>query len=113
MQRSQENNMKLAKGMKLIAEGWVIKPKGFRVRFQQMTEGELVVGYSPPLGDNPLDSDVTTWRYAWKLALATQPGHESVAEGDLVNVTVVNDKDVPVNYYVTGKPEVFNRPDSK
>ena len=101
--------MKLAKGMKLIAGGWVIKPKGFRVRFQQMTDGELVTGYSPPKEDKPLDSDVTTWRYAWKLALATQPAEEAVEEGQLVNVTVVNDLDVPVNYYVTGKPEVFNR----
>lgn len=100
--------MKLAKGMKRIAEGWVIKPKGFRVRFQQVREGELVTGYSPPLEDNPLDSDVTTWRYGWKLALSTKPGEGGIAEGDLVNVTVVNDKDVPVNYYVTGKLEVFN-----
>ncbi|MDD9301723.1 MAG: hypothetical protein HUK40_04980 [Desulfobacter sp.] len=100
--------MKLAKGMKKIAEGWIVKPKGFRVRFEQMTDGELILGYSPPKEDNPLDSDVTTWRYGWKLAMATRPGDQGLEEGCLVNVTVVNDQDDPVNYYATGKPQIFN-----
>lgn len=100
--------MKLAKGMKLIADGWIIKPKGFRVRFQQLVEGELVTGYSPGLEDKPLDSDVTTWRYAWKLAKATQPGSDPISAEELVNVTVVDDKDAVVKYYATGKPEIFN-----
>ncbi len=100
--------MKLAKGMKLIADGWIVKPKGFRVRFEQMTDGELITGYSPPMEDKPLDSDVTTWRYGWKLAMATQPEGDALPEGCLVNVTVVDDTDRPVNYYVTGKPEVLN-----
>ncbi len=47
--------MKLAKGMKLITEGWIVKPKGFRVKFQQMTAGELVTGYSPPMEDSAMD----------------------------------------------------------
>lgn len=100
--------MKLAKGLKIIAEGWITKPKGFRVRFQQLVEGELVTEYSPGLEDKPLDSDVTTWRYAWKLAKATQPGSETISPGELVDVTVVDDKDTMVNYYATGKPEIFN-----
>jgi hypothetical protein len=100
--------MKLAKGMKIISEGWIIKPKGFRVRFQQLVEGELVTAYSPGLEDNPLDSDVTTWRYAWKMAKATQPGSDTILPGELVNVTVVDDRDAMVNYYATGKPEIFN-----
>jgi hypothetical protein len=29
-------------------------------------------------------------------------------EGSLVNITVVDEKDRSVNYYVTGKPQVFN-----
>jgi len=102
------SNMKLAKGMKRIADGWIIKPKGFRVKFEQMTEGELVTGYSPPLEDNPLDSDVTTWRYAWKLAMADKPNEDGIQEGNLVNVTVVDDKEAPITYYATGKKEVFN-----
>ena len=100
--------MKIAQGMKVIAEGWISKPKGFRVRFQQLVEGELVTKYSPGLEDLHLDSDVTTWRYAWKLAKATQPESEIISPGELVNVTVVDDKDTMVNYYATGKPEIFN-----
>lgn len=99
--------MKLAAGMKLIAEGWVTKPKGFRVRFEQMTGGRLVTGYSPPLEDAPLDSDVTTWRYAWKLAMAAAPEGE-LQDGDLVNVTVVDDQNEPVIYYAGGTKMVFN-----
>jgi len=100
--------MKLAKGMALIAQGWVEKPKGFRVKYQQMTEGELVTGYSPRMEDNSLDSDVTTWRYAWKLAMAAQPDGNLPGEGCLVNVTVVDEKDSPVIYYATGKTQMFN-----
>jgi len=100
--------MKLAKGMKIIAEGWVVKPKGFRVRFQQLVDGELVTEYSPGLEDNPLDSDVTTWRYAWKMFKATQAEEETILPGEFINVTVVDEKDNVINYYVTGKTEIFN-----
>lgn len=100
--------MKIAQGMKLISEGWIPKPKGFRVRFQQLTDGELITGYSPGLEEKPLDSDVTTWRYARKLSMATQAEEENILPGELVNVTVVDDKDTNINYYATGKPEIFN-----
>ena len=100
--------MKLSEGMNLIAKGWVHKPKGYRVRFQQMTDGELVTGYSPPLDATSMDSDVTTWRYAWKLAMATNPEGHTIAEGCLVNVTVVDDADTPIIFYGTGKKEIYN-----
>ena len=100
--------MKLAEGMKSIAQGWVIKPKGFRVRFQKLVEGELVTEYSPGLEDATLDSDVTTWRYAWKLAKANHPKADAILSGDLINVTVVDEQDTMVDYYATGKPEIFN-----
>jgi hypothetical protein len=100
--------MKLAEGLKRIAEGWILKPKGYRVRFQQLVEGELTTEYSPGLEDAPLDSDVTTWRYAWKLAKASQPESDTLLPGELVNVTVVDEQDKIVNYYATGEPEIFN-----
>jgi hypothetical protein len=100
--------MKLAKGLKIISEGWIIKPKGFRVRFQQLVDGELVTEYSPGLEDKPLDSDVTTWRYAWKMFKATQTKEEGISPGEMVNVTVVDEKESMINYYATGKPEIFN-----
>jgi len=100
--------MKLAKGMELIAQGWIVKPKGFRVRFQKMTDGQWVTSHSPPLYNKPLDSDVTTWRYAWKLAMAA-PLHGEKPDGEsLVNVTVVDEMDTPVVYYATGEQEVYN-----
>jgi hypothetical protein len=100
--------MKIAEGMKRIAAGWIIKPKGYRVRFQQLVDQKLVTEYSPGLEDAALDSDVTTWRYAWKLAQAAQPESETLFPGELINVTVVDDQNTSVNYYATGKPEVFN-----
>lgn len=100
--------MKLAEGMKLIAQGWVQKPGGFRVRFEQMVSNERVTKFSPPKAVAPLDSDVTTWRYAWKLAMAARPAEDELPEGCMINVTVVDEKDNPVRYYITGKPEVFN-----
>lgn len=100
--------MKLAQGLKLISDGWIRKPKGFRVRFQQMKESQLETGYSPGLEDKALDSDVTTWRYAWKLYMASKVQGDAIAEGELVNVTVVDDTDTPIVYYVTGKTKIFN-----
>jgi hypothetical protein len=38
---------------------------------------------------------------------ATSDDNRPVEER-LVNVTVVDEKNRPVNYYVTGKPQVFN-----
>jgi hypothetical protein len=54
-----------------------------------------------------LDSDVTTWWYAWKLFKATQTQGYAVTQGVLINITVVDDSDTIVNYYATGKPEIF------
>ena len=103
--------MKLVKGLKVIEKGWVIKPKGFRVRYQKLVDSKLVTEYSPRLEDAFLDSDVTTWRYAWKLSKATQGQPGEITEDELVNITVVDDLDNPVIYYVTGKEEIFNLKD--
>ena len=100
--------MKLADGLKVIEKGWIVKPKGFRVRYQKRVDAELVTEYSPRLEDAALDSDVTTWRYAWKLFKATQGQSREIAEDELVNITVVDELDNPVIYYVTGEEEIFN-----
>ena len=100
--------MKITEGMKVIESGWVKKPKGFRVKFQQLQDGELVTAYSPPEDATALDSDVTAWRYAWKLAQATRPDADTLAQGHLVNLTVVDDQDTPVISYITGETEIFN-----
>ena len=100
--------MKLVQGLKVIEKGWVAKPKGFRVRYQKLVDSKLVTEYSPRLEDAVLDSDVTTWRYAWKLFMAKKTQSEEIAEDELVNITVVDDLDNPVKYFVTGQFETFN-----
>ena len=100
--------MKLAQGLKVIEKGWVAKPKGFRVRYQKLVDSKLVTEYSPRLEDADLDSDVTTWRYAWKLFMASKTESEKIAEDELVNITVVDDLDNPVKFFVTGQFETFN-----
>ena len=101
--------MKLAQGLKVIEKGWIVKPKGFRVRYQKRVDSEIVTEYSPRLEDAVLDSDVTTWRYAWKLFQATLTQSTEIAEDEMVNITVVDELENPIIYYVTGKEEIFNQ----
>ena len=100
--------VKITEGLKIIEEGWVRKPKGFRVKFDKKTESGVEVGYSPPLESKPLTSDVTAWRYAWKLGQATQVEAKAGTPGALSNITVVNDKGQPVQFYGTGDFEVYH-----
>ena len=100
--------MNIAEGLKLIKRGWIRKPKGYRVRFDQRTEKGIETVYSPSLEDAPLKSDVTAWRYAWKLWQATRQESEADRSGGLYNILVVDDQDKPVNFYVTCKKRVYN-----
>ncbi|MCP3942324.1 MAG: hypothetical protein GY710_12660 [Desulfobacteraceae bacterium] len=100
--------MKLSQGLKIIAEGWVEKPKGFRVKYQEVLDSILVTKYSPGLDDSALESDVTTWRYAWKLFMATRSEFSEISPDEFVNITVVDDSDRQIPYYVTGKLVTFN-----
>ena len=101
--------MKLAAGMKLVEEQWIVKPNQFRVKYQQLVNSELVTQYSPGMDNAGLDSDVTTWRYAWKLFKATRTDAPEIQEGEFVNICVVDDQDNPITYYVTGEKEIFNK----
>lgn len=100
--------MKIEEGLKIINSGWIRKPKGFRVRFDQRTENGIEAAYSPPLDDAPLNSDVTAWRYAWKLWQATRAEAEADHPGAFYNIVVVDDRDQPVRFYVTGELAVYN-----
>jgi hypothetical protein len=100
--------MKIAEGLKIIKEGWVPKPQGFRVRFHLQTETGVDLVLSPPPGVAPLNSDVTAWRYAWKLAQATRKEAEAGSPGAMYNITVVDDQDRPFQFYGTGKLETYN-----
>ncbi|MDA3790991.1 MAG: hypothetical protein PF503_21165 [Desulfobacula sp.] len=100
--------MKITDGMKIIEAGWVRKPKGFRVKYQKQTETGIEDGYSPPAETEPLTSDVTAWRYAWKLWQATLTEAKTSAPGAFYNITVVDDIDKPVRFYGTGDFETYS-----
>ena len=100
--------MKIAEGLKLIQEEWVRKPKGFRVKFHKQTEDGLETTFSPPQGIAPLNSDVTAWRYAWKLWQASKEASESGEPGAFFNITVVDDLDQPFRFYGSGEYEVYS-----
>ena len=100
--------MKIAQGMKLIREKWVKKPKELRVQYQKMENSELVTDFSPGLEDPGLDSDVTAWRYAWKLYMSTRAESKGIQAGEFINICVVDELKNPVTYYATGEKETFN-----
>ena len=82
--------MKINEALARIDAGWVRKPRGFRVRFDVYVDGRWESDYSPEEDAAPLDSDVTAWRLAWKLAQANNPEPPDFRDGDLANITVVN-----------------------
>ena len=100
--------MKIAEGLKIIENGWIRKPKGFRVSFQRQTERGVETVLSPPADAVPLNSDVTAWRYAWKLAQSTFPRTGAPQAGDMINIFVVDQDNNPILYYATGDKEIFN-----
>ena len=101
--------MKVTEGLKIIEHGWVRKPKGFRVAFHRQTETQIENGFSPPLDAPPLNSDVTAWRYAWKLCQSTGIEAENGDLGALYNITVVDDIGNPFKFYGTGRFETYNQ----
>jgi hypothetical protein len=103
--------MKIAEGLEIVKHGWIRKPKGYRVRFQKQTENGIEESLSPPADAAPLNSDVTAWRYAWKLWQATLKEYETGSEGALYNITVVDDLDRPARFYGTGDFETYNPKD--
>ena len=100
--------MKITDAIKIIDDNWIPKPKGFRVCMQRREGSEWVTDYTPDEKAAPLDSDVTTWRTAWKLSASTPLREGEPQEGDLVNIYVVDQDNNPIDYYATGKKEIFN-----
>jgi hypothetical protein len=95
--------MKISELLKVVDEGWVRKPKGFRVRFQTRKDGAWVTDSLPGENESLLDSDVVAWRSAWKLLQAANSG-----TGEYVNITVVDDRGEPVRCYATGDFDVYH-----
>lgn len=99
--------MKITEALKRIDDAWVRKPLGFRVRFNVYADGRWETDYSPEATAAALNSDVTAWRLAWKLAQTSSPEPSGFKEGDLVNITVVDDQDERIRSYITNDYEVY------
>ena len=100
--------MKIKEALKIIDEGWVQKPKGFRVHFQKKVDSEFVTDYIPGIEENPMNSDVVAWRVAWKLSQASRSEEPGSTDGDIVNIYVVDDSGSPVKFYATNQLKVYN-----
>ena len=100
--------MNISESLKIIDEGWVKKPKGFRVHFQKMVNSEWVTDYAPGEEEDPLDSDVVAWRLAWKLSQPTKFDISEISDGDMVNLYVVDDSGNPIKCYSTNEFTILN-----
>ena len=101
--------MQITEGLKIIDTGWIQKPKGFRVQYQKLIDGQRVTELSPPEDKAVLDSDVVAWRYAWKLFMATRSDSADIQEDELVNIQVVNEANEQIKYYAIDAYKVFNQ----
>jgi len=101
--------MKIADALKTIDGNWIKKKKGFRVFLQRREGSKWITDYSPGEKAGPLDSDVTTWRLAWKLAQSTPLRSGEPQEGDMINIFVVDQDNNPIINYATGEKEKFNQ----
>ena len=100
--------MKLKEAMKGMNEGWIRRRKGFRIRFEKRVESQWVTDYFPDKGEKPLPSEVSAWELARRFAESNPSGGEEIQEGDIVNISVVDDLDTVVNFYGTNEPRAFN-----
>ena len=95
--------------LEAIDNGWIKKPKGFSLRFEESVDSEMRTDYVPELDAALLDSDVVSWRLAWKLAKVDVESDEGLPRRRFSNITVVNDEGEAIRYYLTNEYEIFNR----
>jgi hypothetical protein len=100
--------MNIKELLQVVDKGWIKKPKGFRVHFQKMVDGQLATEYLPEPEQAPFGSDVVAWRSAWKLCQATQTDLDDIREGDIVNIYVIDDAGNRIRYYATQQFKVYN-----
>jgi hypothetical protein len=93
---------------KVVDENRAKKRTGYRVQFQQKVDAEILTITVPDLDKASWPSDVASWRFAWRIAEASQADPPDIDGGDFVNISVVDDEGHPVKYYATGQYKVFN-----
>ena len=101
--------MKIADAMKTIDKNWIEKKKGFRVSMHRYEATGWVFDQTPGENAAPLDSDVTSWRLAWKLAQSTPLRTGEPQEGDMINIFVVDQDNNPIFHYASGEKEILNK----
>ena len=101
--------MKIAESMKIIDQKWVTKQEGFRFNSNDSPGPSGSMTFLPLKDASLLDSDVTAWRLAWKLAQSTPLSGQDAVEGDMADICVVDQRGNPVENYATGEMDVFNR----
>ena len=104
--------MNIKEVYKSIDESRANKRTGYRIQFQQKIDSEILTITIPDLDKESWDSDVATWRLAWRLAESRQSDPPDINGGDSVNITVVDDEGSPVKYYATNQLEAFNQVDT-
>jgi hypothetical protein len=100
--------MELKEAMQMIGAGWIQRPKGFRVRFERRQGEKWLSDFFPSETETLLSSDVMAWELARRFAEATQREAAGEAEGDISDITVVDDKGSPVRFYGTNAIRVLN-----
>jgi hypothetical protein len=104
--------MNIKEVYKIVDESRANKRTGYRIQFQQQVDSEILTITVPDLDKECWESDVATWRLAWRLAESRQSYPPDINGGDSVNITVVDDEGNPVKYYATNQLEVFNQVDT-
>jgi hypothetical protein len=101
--------MKITEGLKIIENGWIKKPKGFRVSFQK-TDRERHVRSRPftAYRRSPVELRCNRLALCLEACQSTPLGSDAPQEGDMVNIFVVDQDNQPILYYATGKKEIFN-----
>jgi hypothetical protein len=100
--------MKINDALNRIDAGWVRKPGGFRVQFDIYANGSWNTDYSPEESIAPLNSEVTAWRLAWKLAQTSPPDPVRFRDGDLANIFVVDEQGARIPSYITGDYDAYH-----
>ncbi len=94
--------------VKIVNKGWIKRRKGYRVRFQRRTEEGWATEFSPDMQEKAWTSEISTWELARRLSEAAKNAQPGDPDGEIVNISVVDDAGEPVPYYATNQPYVMN-----